>query len=206
LEPAGEEFDKYSQHATIIDELRNKGKHLLPCTWLYYASVVNPGGSLSPCCMVTNQDSDFGVLDQKTGPRQVFQDFSLQWRGATYRAARRLFASTRVEAWANKNLNVRTPDGMGLVQVGRQYKLICDACPIPEDIELWSALITSIYATFRRGLAECSFRQEPIVWLRLWVRLALLRIAIAFDAATDARLRARNVPLSADATAANGWL
>ena len=178
LQEAGiPEFDRYQQHAVAISRLRTKGNRLSPCTWLYYSSTINPGGSVSPCCMVTNEKADFGRISQRSKPHQVFRDFRSTWNGTKYRAARALFRPESVMRWADQNLCRREPDGMGLAQANRSIPLICSECPIPEDLEMWSNLVSEMFVGFSRGMLHSvrSFRLRSA--LRLGVRATLLGIA-----------------------------
>ena len=51
------------------------------CKWPWAGLVVNPDGSVSPCCSVEDQSDDFGVFSRK--------GWSSLWNGPRYRAARR---------------------------------------------------------------------------------------------------------------------
>ena len=55
------------------------------CHWPWVATVVNPGGTVSPCCIVQDPRDDFG---------EAFSgEFGEVWNGPAYRAARRFIAS-----------------------------------------------------------------------------------------------------------------
>ncbi|MDQ3804003.1 MAG: radical SAM protein [Acidobacteriota bacterium] len=173
----GPAFDRYRRHQRTIEALRRKGRSLKPCTWLHYSSIINPGGSISPCCMVSNEASDFGRVTQTKKPAEMGRDFRTQWNGRKYTAARRLFRRETVARWAAKNLRLREPDGMGLSQARRATPMICAECPIPEDVEVWSDLVSEMYQEFtiatRRALTAFEIRPAA----RAGVRAALLGIA-----------------------------
>ena len=53
-----------------------------PCTWLWSTIVINPTGSISPCCVIANEKDDFGSVDDSI--RKV-------WNNKKYQGARQLF-------------------------------------------------------------------------------------------------------------------
>jgi MoaA/NifB/PqqE/SkfB family radical SAM enzyme len=59
------------------------------CFYLYRGMTVNPGGEVSPCCVVHQQAADFGSLASST--------LAEVWNNAHYRASRALFSRRRVE-------------------------------------------------------------------------------------------------------------
>jgi MoaA/NifB/PqqE/SkfB family radical SAM enzyme len=59
------------------------------CHWLWTAAVFNPGGTVSPCCIIQDPQEDFGSV--------FTESFRAVWNGPAYRAARRFIASGRKE-------------------------------------------------------------------------------------------------------------
>ncbi|MBI3049029.1 MAG: radical SAM protein [Acidobacteria bacterium] len=94
-----------------------------PCSWLWGAIVANPSGSISPCCGVVDERSDF-VRDARG--KSIF---GTVWNNAVYRRARRITAKPR----AHGGRRVHLPrDGMQLSSIPtRERELICERCPIP---------------------------------------------------------------------------
>ena len=58
------------------------------CNWPWEAIVLNPNGSVSPCCSVEDEKGDFGNIS-----RQSFMEI---WNNETYRVARRYIKDTKV--------------------------------------------------------------------------------------------------------------
>jgi len=56
------------------------------CFYLYRSVTVNPVGAVGPCCVVFDEDDDFGNM--------LETDFSEIWNNDKYRSARALFAGT----------------------------------------------------------------------------------------------------------------
>jgi hypothetical protein len=175
------ELNKLHLDTIALTELRRKGRMLKPCTWLYYTSTINPGGSISPCCMVTNQSADFGSLQYESSSKTVFDQFKAQWNGPVYRTARRLFNAHSVASWAGENLHPRPADGMGLGQSGRGKGLICAECPIPEDIHVWSGFIARMQRELLSAIGWHLRRLEIRAALNCGARALLLMVARFFQ-------------------------
>ena len=94
-----------------------------PCTWLWGAIVLNPSGSVSPCCGVVDQRSDF-ERDART--KSIIGDV---WNNAMYRRARKSESQYRPDAGVPIHL---VKDGMSLSSIpATDQQLICEQCPIP---------------------------------------------------------------------------
>jgi hypothetical protein len=115
-------------HASSVDKFnlyRPNGLHTSrePCSWLWGAMVANPSGSISPCCGVVDQRSDF---EQDARGKSLL---GAVWNNALYRRARK----GALQARTNAATTVHLPkDGMGLGSIPTTgNELICDHCPIP---------------------------------------------------------------------------
>jgi MoaA/NifB/PqqE/SkfB family radical SAM enzyme len=94
-----------------------------PCSWLWGAVVANPSGSISPCCGVVDQHSDFEI---DAHGKSLLGDV---WNNALYRRARRNATQPRSDAGVPVHL---VKDGMQLNSVAEAKNgVICDRCPIP---------------------------------------------------------------------------
>ncbi len=152
--PKDPQYNMYKAVNASISKLRSKGKNLRPCTWLYYASIINPGGTISPCCGVVSESSDFGKLDALNGSAGISEQFGEQWNGRKYASARELFGGrAEVERWAAKNLRDLDVDGMAFS--GKGASMICAQCPIPQTLEQWSRQILRIYRRLCRLTWQC---------------------------------------------------
>lgn len=56
------------------------------CDWLYFGSMFYPQGSVGPCCVVGNEESDFGRVGDG-------RDYASVWNNENYAAARRIFSA-----------------------------------------------------------------------------------------------------------------
>ena len=116
------EYDMYQpDHPVRVESRRQLGSGD-PCSWLYGVFVLNPNGSVSPCCAVPSEAHDFGEY--------VPGAFWRAWNGEAFRRARRLFRRTGSASPVDaSHLN----DGMGAKATGElgAGELICEKCPIP---------------------------------------------------------------------------
>jgi hypothetical protein len=116
-------------HASTIERFNLYGAKGLrastePCSWLWGAIVANPSGSISPCCGIVDERSDF---EKDARGRSLLRDV---WNNGKY---------TRARAGALKHRHsTGTPvhlvkDGMALSSVASatETDLICERCPIP---------------------------------------------------------------------------
>jgi MoaA/NifB/PqqE/SkfB family radical SAM enzyme len=107
-----------------------------PCTWLWGALVLNPNGSVSPCCGVVDQRSDFEADARK---KSVIGDV---WNNAMYRRARRSESTYRPDAGTPVHL---VKDGMSLTSIPTAADaLICENCPIPFRKDYVERILDSI--------------------------------------------------------------
>ncbi len=65
------------------------------CNWLWEAIVINPNGSVSPCCSVEDEKDDFGNIFQ--------QPFREIWDNEKYRMARR-YIRDKIKAKEENNI------------------------------------------------------------------------------------------------------
>lgn len=149
-------YDAYAVANETISELRAQGANLKPCSWLYYASVINPGGTISPCCGVASESSDYGELPAKGDAEAMGSQFRAEWNGKKYTASRKLFKKKEtIEKWSEKNLRDLQPDGMAFSQLSRKLPLICANCPIPHTLDRWIPEINYLYALYRHETKRC---------------------------------------------------
>lgn len=150
------EFNLYHQahHSRLETEKHDKSGR--PCSWLYGIFVLNPNGSVSPCCASAGEATDFGRYSTK-------DSFFDVWNNSTFQRARALFSSTAPAkpesplpvqpaanlvqiktktsgASAEEEEHAKLLAGMGSDVAGllRQDQLICSKCPIPwrqDDID-----------------------------------------------------------------------
>jgi hypothetical protein len=107
------QFDIKSVYANSIP----KDADVAKCSWLWFAIVYNPNGSISPCCAVTYEKYDFGKMKDNDFISDVYN-----W--PKYKLARVL--KKRVP-------RIIYNDSMGLSigQDGKEIKIICETCPAP---------------------------------------------------------------------------
>jgi len=154
--PKDPKFDMYRLANEQISGLRAQGEELKPCGWLYYASVVNPGGSISPCCGVASESYDYGELPAPGEASDLESGFRATWKGKKYVASRKLFAKKEtLQKWSANNLRDLKPDGMAFSQLSRKPSLICANCPIPHTLERWTGELQEIYKLYRHETKRC---------------------------------------------------
>ena len=154
--PKDPRYDMYQIANKTISNLRSQGDELKPCGWLYYATVINPGGTISPCCGVASESYDYGELPAKGGAAEMDKEFRAVWKGKKYAASRKLFnRKETLQKWAGKNLRDLQPDGMAFSQLGRTPSLICADCPIPHTLERWTGELAEIYKLYRQETKRC---------------------------------------------------
>ena len=141
--PCEEPFDKEFQPSTIpqynmyhpdnrkVTEARHQYRNRRTCSWLYGVFVLNPNGSVSPCCSVPPEKLDFSSYSAGS-------DFHEVWNTSKFTRARGL-VTVFSRRWPvtlteeeDKNLGRRT-DGMGtkVAQSVTDEELICQKCPMP---------------------------------------------------------------------------
>jgi MoaA/NifB/PqqE/SkfB family radical SAM enzyme len=130
------EYNIYDPANTTHKRARESMQRDAACSWLYGAVVLNPNGSVSPCCGTAAQKDDFGRYSPSSG-------FLATWNNPAYRRARGLFARhpdpspTASPAPSPEPLPLPLMDdmleGMGTPAAMRLtgQQLICEACPIP---------------------------------------------------------------------------
>ena len=149
-------FDMYRLANEQISALRAQGESLKPCGWLYYASVINPGGTISPCCGVASEAYDYGELPAQGEAADMGDGFRATWNGKKYVASRKLFnKKERLQKWAASNLRDLQPDGMAFSQLSVKSSLICANCPIPHTLERWAGELQEIYKLYRTETKRC---------------------------------------------------
>jgi MoaA/NifB/PqqE/SkfB family radical SAM enzyme len=154
--PKDPRYDMYKIANKAISGLRSQGDELKPCGWLYYATVINPGGTISPCCGVASESYDYGELPAEGGAGEMDSGFRSIWKGKKYAASRKLFAKKeRLEKWSAKNLRDLHPDGMAFSQLSTKSSLICNDCPIPHTLERWTGELEDIYKLYRQETKRC---------------------------------------------------
>lgn len=175
--PKDPRYNMYQAVNRSIAKLRARGERLRPCTWLYYASIVNPGGTISPCCGVVSESSDFGRVDAANGPGDVGEQFRRAWNGRKYSAARELFG-TAADAgrWAATNLRDLEVDGMAFS--GKDASMICAKCPIPQTLEQWSRQIVRIHRRTCRLAWQCLKTFDLPGAVANAVKALILRVAV----------------------------
>jgi hypothetical protein len=123
---------------------------------LYYATVINPGGTISPCCGVASESYDYGELPAKGGAAEMDKEFRAVWKGKKYSGSRKLFTRKETQQkWAAKNLRDLQPDGMAFSQLSRKPALICADCPIPHTLERWTGELEEIFKLYRQETRRC---------------------------------------------------
>ena len=66
------------------------------CYWPWEAIVINPNGSISPCCSVEDEKDDFGNIFQ--------QSFTEIWNNEKYRMARRYIKEKKIIQASDNNI------------------------------------------------------------------------------------------------------
>ena len=105
-------------------------KHLAsgrPCSWPFGIFVLNPNGSVSPCCASPEERHDWGRYDPSQG-------FFAVWNNPTFRRGRALVAkmSKRHDVSGSQLQEISNwIDGMGVKAATslKGSKLICERCP-----------------------------------------------------------------------------
>ena len=154
--PKDPQYDMYKGVNKTISELRSRGDELKPCGWLYYATVINPGGTISPCCGVVSESYDYGELPEKGDAAEMDKGFRSVWKGKRYTASRKLFTKKEaLQKWSAKNLRDLQPDGMAFSQISKKSSLVCADCPIPHTLERWTGELEEIYRLYRHETKRC---------------------------------------------------
>ncbi len=97
-------LQRYLRHNFIKDEDRitpNLTTAEKKCDWLTLGTMLFPNGAVSPCCVSNDESDDFGVVDEKSSFKDV-------WNNDFYQSARSIF--------------VKQP---------QKVETICSRCPIP---------------------------------------------------------------------------
>jgi hypothetical protein len=176
--PKDPRYDMYLLTNDLISKFRSQGGALRPCSWLYYATVINPNGTISPCCGVLSEKSDFGKLDCKEA---IVNQFYTDWNGDLYQKARGLFInSDEVKHWAETNLKDLSPDGMALSQKG--VSMICAQCPIPHTISIWGEDLKTLFFAFLRETLRCGVSLDYRGFITNIIRTSILCLALCFNA------------------------
>jgi len=178
--PRDPRYNMYRQVNSIISGLRSRGEHVPACSWLYFCSVINPGGSISPCCGVLSERLDFGSIKGEHAGDDPYSLFRSTWNGTKYRAARRQFSDPDLrKLWIAKNLRDMTFDGMGFSQLSSKDWLICVNCPIPHTLEQWNTQLESIRSTLFSETLRCIRMHDLPGLLSNGIKTAILLIAVA---------------------------
>jgi MoaA/NifB/PqqE/SkfB family radical SAM enzyme len=173
-------YNMYEQVNKVITKLHSQKANLKPCSWLYYASVINPNGNISPCCGVASEKSDFGQLPVTNSSVEMREGFDNEWNGRKYTASRKLFSDAkRTEKWADKNLHDLHPDGMAFSSIG--VPMICAKCPIPHTLEQWCEEVWTLYGLFRSEVKRSVRRLDLLGAVDNAAKAVILRIAAQFQ-------------------------
>lgn len=110
-------------HDTIKKHL-NSGR---PCSWPFAIFVLNPNGSVSPCCASPEERHDWGKFDPARG-------FFAVWNTPAFRRGRSLVArmsERRDVSGAQVQELANWIDGMGVKAASslKESSLICERCP-----------------------------------------------------------------------------
>ena len=114
------------------------------CSWLYGITVLNPNGSVSPCCAVPSQTDDFGTID-------AAHSFAAVWNNAAYQAARGLFRGAPAPA---------SPD---------RRPLICERCPMPFRQDDVDGLVSEVARTLGAGVRRERVFTDRVFDLFAWL-------------------------------------
>jgi len=118
-----------------------------PCSWLWGATIANPGGSISPCCAVVDRRSDF---EPDARSKSMLGDV---WNNAVYRRAR----AAALQPRSNRGQPVHLiRDGMQLSSVAAadEHALICDRCPNPHRQDYVDRILDSVVSGARRDITR----------------------------------------------------
>jgi MoaA/NifB/PqqE/SkfB family radical SAM enzyme len=149
-------YDFCAQTNKTILEMRLQESKLRPCSWLYYSSVINPNGTISPCCGILSEKNDFGRIYATNEFGEILNHFRDEWNGYKYTAARKLFSNKNaVKKWASKNLNDISPDGMTLSTNKECTGVICSTCPIPWTLRNPSGFVGTLFVLFAKESIRC---------------------------------------------------
>ena len=177
--PKDPRFDMYKITNKTIEGLRSQGDELKPCGWLYYATVINPGGTISPCCGVASESYDYGELPAEGAATEMHNEFRAVWKGKKYAASRKLFNKKEtLKKWSAKNLRDLQPDGMAFSQLSRSSSLICADCPIPHTLERWTGELEAIYKLYRQETRRCLRRLNLPAAVVNGIKTLILRAAL----------------------------
>ena len=91
------EYNLYSQGKSPKKAWQREPRPIQTCSWLYAAFVLNPNGSVSPCCAVEDERDDFAVYSPSLG-------FFDAWNSERFRLARNLFSKPRKKKKENANV------------------------------------------------------------------------------------------------------
>jgi MoaA/NifB/PqqE/SkfB family radical SAM enzyme len=160
-----------------------------PCSWLWGAMVVNPSGSISPCCGVVDHRADF---EQDARARSLIADV---WNNGVYRRARR--GAVRTAGRTGTAVHLRK-DGMQLSSVrAADDGIICEQCPIPfrQDYvdRMLDKLGRDVLTTARRGKGLRRRLRARLAYLLMGMPGAGTQAAPAAAPATDARTAAESL-------------
>ena len=113
-----------------------------PCSWLWGAIVANPSGSISPCCGIVEQRSDFEMDARRKSIRDV-------WNNPMYRRARR----SAIDYRPTGDRVHLSRDGMQLSSVSsEEQSLICEHCPIPHRQDYVDRILEKIAGDTQRNI------------------------------------------------------
>lgn len=140
---------------------RRSSRRTQPCSWLYGAAVLAPGGSIAPCCSVPAARDDFARFDPLAEPDQSPAGaWRHAWNSPRYRQARQRFGKPgpRSQPGHNHPAQDDVLRGMAAGVTVPPGGVICDVCPIPfrqDEVEKAIARIAGeLLGRFLRGDAR----------------------------------------------------
>ncbi len=153
------QYNIYHPDNPVQQQMRASRRRTAPCSWLYGVAVLNPSGTVSPCCGTAAQRDDFATYQPEQG-------FLAAWNSSTFRHARRQFRPDAPARPAPLPLVEETIQAMGVPASNalRAGETICDRCPMPFYQDFAETEIDAIAA----GLLRQAVRgRDPRAALRL---------------------------------------
>ena len=138
------QYNFYSQKHPYQVKLKLVRGTNRPCSWLYRVFVLNPNGSVSPCCGCQDENDDFAHYSPSRG-------FFDAWNSHRFKMARSLFSKSQKplnsDAVSNMRQQSSTVGGEGIEEEFEaslsEKRLICQFCPMPWNQDFAEGSIAS---------------------------------------------------------------
>ena len=160
------EYNTYHPDHFYNTETRKQLASNRTCSWLYGAFVLNPDGSVSPCCLTHSESDEFGnYLFSKS--------FFNVWNNSKFRMARRLLPRlNNLKDQTLRELRVREITGMlnGMIAPHiRNNEIACQRCLMPWLQNIAYIKVNEVSASYMKIFKETKNLHYLLGWILMGV-------------------------------------